>query len=65
MTDKPLTSPTFVNSESDDIAALRLAFAEVEAVVQQICPDGRRKSIALTHIETAALFAVKSAYEKK
>ncbi len=62
--ERGLTAPIFVNSESDDIAGLRVYFKTVEDLIIRVCPDGRRKSIALTHLETAAMFAVKSAYEK-
>ena len=52
------------NSESDDISELRIAFRDLEEIILRICPDGRRKSIALTELETSQMYAVKSAYEK-
>jgi hypothetical protein len=57
-----LTAPIHVNSESDDIAAIRLAYAAVEGILQHL-NYSRRQALALDHLETSAMFAVKAAYE--
>lgn len=55
-----VTSPNYVNSESDLIYEIRIAYAKVEDVLAKL-PSSRRKSIALTELETSAMFALKAA----
>jgi len=42
------------------IQALRVAFSEIESVVLSVAPDSRLRSVALTDLESAAMFAIKS-----
>jgi len=42
------------------IAQLRKAFSEVAAVIYLYAPDTRERSIALTRLEEAAMWAIKS-----
>lgn len=56
-----VTDPSFNPSGSPDIEAIKNAANAFAAVVAEHSPMGRRQSIALTHIETASMFAVKAA----
>lgn len=51
----------FNPSGKETIAAIKQAAVDLELVIKQCTPPGRRQSLALTHLETAAMFAVKSA----
>ena len=42
------------------ITNLRIRFSQVEDTVKLMCPDSRSRSIALTELETAAMWAIKS-----
>lgn len=57
------TDPNFNPSGSGRVKAIKEAVLELEAVFEAKCGDGRRKSLALTHLETAAMYAVKSVFE--
>jgi len=59
-----MNKPTFEYSPVDEHAQLVLAnlnnaFAALEALIDLSVPPGRYKSIALTHLETASMFANK------
>lgn len=43
-----------------DIQKLREAFSQLDDVLRFVCPDSRERSVALTELETAAIWAVKS-----
>lgn len=45
---------------NEHIKLLRQVFQLAEDAVNERCPNSRRKSLALTHLETALMFAVKS-----
>ena len=47
--------------DSTIVKNIREAVRTLEVVINANCPGGRRKAIALTHLETAAMYAVKSA----
>jgi hypothetical protein len=42
------------------INMLREAFSELSSHISVLCPDTREKSVALTHLETTAMWAIKS-----
>lgn len=44
----------------DKIRALREAFSVVKTAIDEIAPPSREKSVALTELETAAMWAVKA-----
>lgn len=44
----------------ESITRLREAFSAIHAVIQDSCPGSREKSIALTELETAAMWAIKA-----
>ena len=59
----PVTDPDFNPTQNAQVATLKAGFIELEESIKANCPKGRRQSVALTHLETAAMFAVKSVFE--
>jgi hypothetical protein len=55
-----VTDPGFNPSGSEHIAAIKEAAVAFELVIRLHSPAGRRQSIALTHLETASMYAVKA-----
>lgn len=53
----------FNPSKSPEVDAIKQGFRDLELQILKLCPEGRRRSVALTHLETAAMFAVKSVFE--
>jgi len=49
-------------NDRGDVAAIKSAAKAFAHAVLKNCPDGRRKAIALTHIEEAAMIAVKGIF---
>lgn len=58
-----VTDPTFNPSGNDAVDTIKSGFVKMEQVIMVNCPEGRRRSIALTKLEEAAMFAVKSVSE--
>lgn len=58
-----VTNRTFNPSGSAQVDTIKAAFEAIEAVIEMQCPPGRRRSVALTHLETAAMYAVKAVFE--
>lgn len=56
-----VTDPAFNPSGKPTIDAIKEAGVAVEAAIRANSPAGRRQSLALTHLETALMFAVKAA----
>lgn len=56
-----VTDVSFNPSGSSNIDAIKRAANEFAAVIEANTPPGRRRSVALTHLETASMFAVKAA----
>lgn len=56
-----VTDTSFNPSGSEAIAAIKEAALVFEDVIRQNSPEGRRQSLALTNLETAAMYAVKAA----
>ena len=60
MIDKPFA----YHKPSDDgfqrITALREAFSVVKAQIEAQCPESRQRSVALTELETSAMWAIKA-----
>ena len=42
------------------IAALRNAFSQLHDLIGALAPDSREKSVALTNLETTAMWAIKA-----
>lgn len=58
-----VTNADFNPSGSAEIAAIKAKGLELEKVIKDAALPGRRRSIALTHLETALMFAVKAVVE--
>lgn len=56
-----VTDQDFNPSGSAAIAAIKQAAIDFELVIKQNTPATRRQSVALTQLETAAMWAVKAA----
>jgi len=56
-----VTDPSFNPSGSAQIAVIKSEALALENVIRNNTPVGRRQSVALTHLETAAMWAVKAA----
>jgi len=56
-----VTAKDFNPSNNELVDAIKGKANELAAVIEKL-PNGRRKSIALTHLETASMFAVKAIF---
>ena len=59
----PVTDTKFNPSESEQVAAIKNKAMELEQVILENTPAGRRRQVALTNLETATMWAVKSVFE--
>jgi len=62
MTKPDLSAAAFNPSNSELVAEIKSAVNDLAAVIDKL-PPSRRKSIAITHLETASMFAVKANFE--
>ena len=53
---------SFNTNDREDVSEIKDAAKQMIAVVVRNCPEGRRRSKAVTEIETAAMYAVKSLF---
>lgn len=44
----------------DKIRTLRQAFSDIHNQIKELAPDSREKSVALTNLETTAMWAIKA-----
>jgi len=58
--DKPYAYHKPSPTGMDRINQLRTIFSEVERAIHANCPDSRQKSIAITNLETTAMWAIKA-----
>lgn len=60
----PIDKPYAYHKPSDDglarINALREAFSNLERLINETCPNSRHKSVAITNLETTAMWAIKA-----
>ena len=56
-----VTQVEFNPSHSDGINSIKIAGVHLQEVIEEHTPAGRRRALALTHLETALMFAVKAA----
>lgn len=56
----PVTDPNFNPSGSDTIKTLKEEANYFASLIERL-PEGRRRSLALTYLETASMYAVKAA----
>lgn len=61
MSQSAVTDPKFNPSGSKHIAAIKEAAIEFEEVIRSNAPESRRRSVALTQLEGAVMWAVKAA----
>jgi hypothetical protein len=57
-------SPPPTEEQKDQVAAIRTATLILAHTIQKHTADGRYRATALTHLETAAMFAVKGVFQK-
>ena len=57
------TNVDFNPSGSEQVDTVKKGFLHLENTIRMNTPSGRRQSLALTHLETAAMYAVKSIFE--
>lgn len=60
--EKVTTIPAFNPSGNEVVAEIKKRTEELLEYVQNNVPDGRRKAIALTNYEQAAMWAVKGCF---
>lgn len=48
------------DSGLDKIRTLRRAFTELDTLIQTLAPGSREKAVALTNLETTAMWAIKA-----
>jgi hypothetical protein len=60
----PIDKPFAYHKPSEDgfkrITHLRAAFSAVKAEIEAQCPESRQRSVAITELETAAMWAIKA-----
>jgi len=60
----PIDKPYAYHKPSDDgltrINELREKFSELQQVIDRVCPASRQKSVAITELETSAMWAIKA-----
>jgi len=60
----PIDKPYAYYKPSDDgltrINELREKFSELQQVIDRVCPASRQKSVAITELETSAMWAIKA-----
>lgn len=60
MIDKPFAYHKPSDDGAQKITALREAFSVVKASIEVNCPESRQRSVAITELETAAMWAIKA-----
>jgi hypothetical protein len=63
MTNYIVADPNFSPSGNANVDMLKKAFIQMETLVNQLVPEGRRKAITLTKLEEACMLAVKAQFE--
>jgi hypothetical protein len=60
----PIDKPFAYHKPSDDgfvkINSLREAYSVVQRAIEENCPASRQKSVAITELETSAMWAIKA-----
>ena len=57
-----VTDRNFNPSSSEKVDALKAAALAYEQAILENTPEGRHQSVALTHLETASMWAVKALF---
>lgn len=50
--------------QSSRVEDLKVAFTALERLIKELSVAGRRQSIAITHLETAQMYAVKAVFDE-
>jgi hypothetical protein len=58
--DKPFAYHKPSEDGLDKITKLRQIFSVVKTAIEHNCPESRQRSVALTELETAAMWAIKA-----
>lgn len=58
--DKPFAYHRPSESGLEKITALREAFSDLATLIDTTCPPSRHKAVAITELETAAMWAIKA-----
>lgn len=58
--DKPFAYHKPSSDGLDKITRLRAVFSTVKAAIEANCPTSRERSVAITELETAAMWAIKA-----
>ena len=58
--DKPYAYHVPSSDGLDRITQLREAFTNLERLIDNVCPASRHKSVAITNLETTAMWAIKA-----
>jgi hypothetical protein len=60
----PIDKPYAYHKPSDEglakITAVREAYSTLQRVIEENCPPSRHKSVAITELETSAMWAIKA-----
>ena len=56
-----VSQTTHEESDAYDLKVLRESFNNLSGIIELKLPPGRRRSLALTHLEIASMFAIKAA----
>lgn len=60
----PIDKPYAYHKPSVDglvrITKLREAYSDVQRAINEFCPQSRQKSVAITELETSAMWAIKA-----
>lgn len=60
----PIDKPYAYHKPTDDglgrITRLRDIYSQVQRVIDEVCPNSRQKSVAITELETSAMWAIKA-----
>jgi hypothetical protein len=60
MIDKPFAYHKPSPEGLDRINKLREAYSNLQKVIEDTCPNSRQKSVAVTELETSAMWAIKA-----
>lgn len=60
MIDKPFAYHAPSSDGLEKITALREVFSVVKLAIEANCPESRQRSVALTELETSAMWAIKA-----
>jgi len=60
MIDKPYAYHKPSSDGLDRITQLRECFTSVQRIIEDLCPESRHRAVAITNLETTAMWAIKA-----